>query len=136
MDNKKLSNYTYLYDNGSGEETMQGLLWFSSDDNGQKDWCLSLHNSNYQMDYFFGKSNKLFAIRQWKHDGDKKELSAEIYYKENENILDGSWIKRMNEDTTDLATYSGDFWYDFFEGWPIYHNTKTMHSDKSLKYQQ
>ena len=136
VENKKISGYSYLYDNGSGEDELQGLLCFSNDGTKDKDWYLRLNNNNYQMEYFFGKNDDLFAIRQWKYTEKGKEQTAEILYKETEGLVKGSWLKRLNEDTTDLASYTGDFWYDFLEGWPIYHDTKAMRSDKSLKYRQ
>lgn len=126
VENKKITGYSYLYNDNSGEGELHGLLCFSNDGTKDKDWYLSLNNDNYQMEYFFGKNDELFAIRQWKYTDKGKEQTAEILYNEIEGVIKGSWLKRTNEDTTDLASYTGDFWYDFLEGWPIYHNTKAM----------
>ncbi len=136
IENKKLTGYSYIYNNNSGEGDLQGLLCFSYFNGPEKDWYLRLHSDHYSMEYFFGKNDELFAIRQWEYIKGGQQQTAEILYKEGEGLIKGSWLKRMNEDTVDLAEYKGDFWYDFLEGWPIYHNTKAMRADKSLQYQQ
>lgn len=136
VENKKISGYSYLYNDNSGEDEKHGLLCFSSDKGVDKDWYLRLNNDHHAMEYFFGKDDELFAIREWEYTKEGQKLIAEILYKNPEGLLKGSWLKRMNEDTTDLATYPGDFWYDFLEGWPLYATTKAMRADKSLKYQQ
>jgi hypothetical protein len=136
IDEKKLTGYSYLYNDNSGEDEKQGLLCFSYFNGPEKDWYLRLNNDHHAMEYFFGKNDELFALREWEYVEGGANLIAEVLYKNSEGLLEGSWLKRMNEDTTNLATYKGDFWYDFFEGWPIYHTTKAMRADKSLMYQQ
>lgn len=137
-ENKELSAYSYHYDNGSGENPMQGTLWFSSLPNtdGKEDvWCLRLMSSYYAIEYFFDEGNKLFAIRQYPL---AKEivLSAEIFYKNDGSLMKGSWIQRPNDEAIQLADYKGDYWYDFLEGYPFYQTVKQMRDDKSLQYQQ
>lgn len=56
VENKKITGYSYLYDNGSGEEAMQGILCFSSDKGIDKDWYLRLNNDHHAMEYFLGKT--------------------------------------------------------------------------------
>ncbi|MBK7667155.1 MAG: hypothetical protein IPJ32_07230 [Sphingobacteriaceae bacterium] len=136
IDEKKLTGYSYLYNDNSGEDEKQGLLCFSYFNGPEKDWYLRLNTKHNAMEYFFGKENELFAIREWEYVEGGANLIAEIFYQKPEGLLKGSWLKRMNEDTTDLASYKGDYWYDFLEGWPLYHDTKSMRADKSLQYQQ
>lgn len=135
---KRLYEYSYIYDNGSGEDPLNGSVYLSRDDefNGKgHEWYLNLYTKYYEMDYFYSKSQKLFAIRQFKKE-DGIHPTAEIFYNEDGSLMKGSWLKRENEDTTNLVNYKGDYWYDFLEGWPYYPTTEKLRSDKNLKYQQ
>jgi len=138
IEKQRITLYTYNYDNKSGEDPMKGRMCFSyNDPTGAKDreWYLDLYNTHYSIEYFFNNDQKLFAIRQWQR-GDKAKLSAEIFYKPDESLIEGSWLKRANDDTTFLANYKGDYWYDFLEGYPLYRTTQQMKDDKSLMYEQ
>jgi len=135
IDSKKLTGHTYIYKNDSGEKGLQGLLYLSSAENNNKDWYLRLNNEYYAIEYFFGADDALFAIRQWKY-GEKYEMVAEIFYKDPEGVITGSWLQRTNEERIDLASYTGDFWYDYLEGYPMYSSTKVMRSHKDLQYEQ
>lgn len=137
-ENKELSAYSYHYDNGSGENPMQGTLWFSSipQSDGKEDvWSLKLAGNFYAMEYFFDEGNKLFAIRQYPVAKDIV-LSAEIFYAKDGSVMKGSWIQRPNDVVTQLADYKGDYWYDFLEGYPFYKTVAQLKDDKSLLYQQ
>ncbi len=137
-ENKELSAYSYHYDNGSGENPMQGTLWFSTvpQTDGKEDvWCLKLASDFYAIDYFFDEGNTLFAIRQYPV-GKEIVPSAEIFYTKDGSLMKGSWIQRPNDVVIQLAEYKGDYWYDFLEGYPFYHTVKQMKDDKSLQYQQ
>jgi hypothetical protein len=137
-ENKELSAYSYHYDNGSGENPMQGILWFSSvpQTDGKEDvWSLRLASDFYAIEYFFDEGNKLFAIRQYPVAKDIV-LSAEIFYAKDGSIMKGSWIQRPNDVVTQLADYTGDYWYDFLEGYPFYKTVAQLKDDKSLQYQQ
>lgn len=135
---QKLSAYSYRYDNGSGENPMQGTLYFyiNLQKEGEEDvWCLALVGSFYAIEYFYDEANKLFAIRQYP-TGKETELSAEIFYNKDGSLMKGSWIQRPNDAAVQLADYNGDYWYDFLEGYPFYQTVAQLKKDKSLQYQQ
>lgn len=135
---QELSAYSYRYDNGSGENPMQGTLYFYSEPQkeGEGDvWSLMLAGSFYTIEYFFDEANKLFAIRQYP-TGKETELSAEIFYNKDGSLMKGSWIQRPNDEVIQLADYKGDYWYDFLEGYPFYQTVAQLKKDKSLQYQQ
>lgn len=135
---KSLSIYSYLYDNDSGGDPLAGLMYFSLDDDrvGKgREWCLELYSNYYSVNYYFDNDFNLFAIIQWE-TGPKAKVVAEIFYKKDGSIMSGSWLKRASEDVADLATYKGDYWYDFWEGFPFYPTVDDMKNDKKLMYQQ
>jgi len=135
---KSLSIYSYLYDNDSGGDPLAGLMYFSLDDErvGKgREWCLELYSNYYSVNYYFDNDSSLFAIIQWE-TGPKAKVVAEIFYKKDGSIMSGSWLKRASEDVADLATYKGDYWYDFWEGFPFYPTVGDMKNDKKLMYQQ
>lgn len=135
---KELSAYSYHYDNGSGENPMQGTLFFYSEPqkDGERDvWSLRLAGSYYAIEYFYDEANKLFAIRQYPA-GKEAEPSAEIFYNKDGSIMKGSWVQRPNDEAIQLADYKGDYWYDFLEGYPFYQTVAQLKKDKSLQYQQ
>ena len=138
IDSLSISAYSYIYDNGSGENPQQATMYFSyipQKENSEKTWSLQLRNDYYYLEYFFDENNKLFAIRQYPKAKEIK-LNAEIFYNKEGGIMKGSWIQRVNDDVIQLVNYKGDYWYDFLEGYPYYNSVEQMKNDKSLQYQQ
>jgi hypothetical protein len=139
-DAKKISCNTYLYDNGSGADPINCLRYFSSDPTSghnakHQDWFLMMQGKEKWMEYFFDESKKIFAIVHFSV-GEHAELLAEIFFNKDGSIMKGSWLQKDHAHKVDLSTYKGDYWYDFFEGYPYYPTTKELEKDKSLKYQQ
>jgi len=134
----RLSGYSYLYDNGSGENPMNGGMYFSPDDDflgkGQE-WYLRLYSDYYAIEYFFDDEAKLFAIRQQQISPEVVTV-AEIFYIKEGGLIEGSWLQRTGDERIELSTYEGDYWYDFLEGYPMYPTLEAMKADASLQYQQ